>query len=110
MIAPGNLTIWAGIGFDNDDGATPITAAQLNALGGSAYHPATVGTDGPQAYYIGPYASLSDPTIIACGTTFGENYGWNVQASVQSRLQPRPPPALRRPSAPPAGLFPSTPP
>ena len=81
LIVPANMILWAGIGYDNDNGATEITAAQLNALGGLAYHPATVGTDGPQCYYIGPAASLSDPAVIACGTTYGENYGWKVVAS-----------------------------
>lgn len=81
LIIPGNMTIWAGIGYDNDDGATSITAAQLNALGGRAYHPATVGTDGPQAYFIGPASVSSDPAVTAFGTDFEANYGWKVQAS-----------------------------
>jgi hypothetical protein len=79
-IIPSNMQIWAGIGFDNDNGASPITAAQLNALGGLTYHPATVGTDGPNALFIPPGSALTNPAVNPFGATFGANYGWTVTA------------------------------
>jgi uncharacterized protein (TIGR03437 family) len=81
IIVPANGEIWAGIGFDNDNGASTITGTQLDGLGALTYHPATVGTDGPNAYFMGSGASLNDPAVIAFGTPFTANYGWTVQAT-----------------------------
>lgn len=81
LTVPSNMEIWAGIGFDNANGASPITAAQLDALGGLTYHPATVGTDGPNAFFIGPGTAQTNPAVIAFGTANGANYGWTVQAT-----------------------------
>jgi uncharacterized protein (TIGR03437 family) len=81
IIVPANGEIWAGIGFDNDNGASTIAATQLDNLGALTYHPATVGTDGPNAYFIPPGASLNDPAVIPFGSAFTANYGWTVQAN-----------------------------
>jgi hypothetical protein len=81
IIVPANGEIWAGIGFDNNNGASTIAATQLDSLGGLTYHPATVGTDGPNAYFMAPGASLNDPAVVPFGSAFTANYGWTVQAN-----------------------------
>jgi hypothetical protein len=83
VIVPASGQIWAGIGFDNNNGATPITAAQLNDLGAVSYHPATVGLDGPVAYFIPPTSpsNVNDPAVIVFDTNSTANYGWTVQAT-----------------------------
>jgi hypothetical protein len=80
LLVPASMQIWAGIGFDNDNGTSPITAAELNDLGGLTYHPATVGADGADAYFLPPGASLNDPAAILFNSASGANYGWTVQA------------------------------
>jgi hypothetical protein len=81
LTVPASREIWAGIGFDNDNGASPITAAELDALGGLTFHPATVGADGPNAVFIGPGSAKTDPTVLGFGTANTANYGWTVQAA-----------------------------
>jgi hypothetical protein len=83
LIVPANGQIWAGIGFDNDNGATGITADELNALGGLTFHPATIGTDGSQSFFLAPSSSIgvNNPSVTAFGTPFGANYGWTIDAS-----------------------------
>jgi hypothetical protein len=82
LIAPSNGTIWAGIYFDTPTSSTSVD--QLNNLGGFTYHPATVGTDGPTAYFTPPSNPLAynvdNPTAFAFGDTNGANYGWTVDA------------------------------
>jgi hypothetical protein len=80
LLVPASMQIWAGIGFSNDNGASSITAAELDDLGGLTYHPATVGTDGPDAYFIPPGAALNDPAAILFNSSSGANYGWTVEA------------------------------
>jgi hypothetical protein len=82
LLIPASLQIWAGIGFDNDNGASPITDAELSALGGLTYHPATVGTDGPNAVFLPPGSASSNPAVIPFGTASGANYGWTVTAAL----------------------------
>ena len=83
------MQIWAAIGFDNDNGASPITAAQLDALGGLTYHPATVGTDDAQALFISPpNFAVSNPAAFPFGAPFGANYGWTVDAVAAAVPEP----------------------
>jgi hypothetical protein len=83
VIVPASMQIWAGIGFDNDNGASAITAAQLNLLGALTYHPATVGTDGATALFIPPpNFAVNNPTGLVFGSPSGANYGWTVSAAV----------------------------
>jgi hypothetical protein len=83
VIVPASMQIWAGIGFDNDNGASAIGAAQLNSLGAQTYHPATVGTDGATALFIAPpNFAVDNPAGIVFGSPFGANYGWTVSAAV----------------------------
>jgi hypothetical protein len=83
LIVPADMQIWAGIGFDNDNGASAITAGELDSLGAFTYHPATVGTDGAQALFIPPpNFAVNNPGVIAFGASFGANYGWTVSAAV----------------------------
>jgi hypothetical protein len=82
LIVPASLQIWAGLGFDNDNGASAITAAQLNELGGPAFHPATVGTDGATALFIMPPTfAVDNPATAPFGSSFGANFGWTVSAA-----------------------------
>lgn len=76
---PNNLTLWMSINFiDSNNGNTGATEDQLNHLGFLAYHPATVGTDGSQAY-VAPSSTLdmSNPTPVVepLGTPYGANFG-----------------------------------
>jgi hypothetical protein len=83
LIVPASMQIWAGIGFDNDNGASAITAAQLNILGALTYHPATVGTDGATALFIPPpNFAVDNPATFVFGSPSGANYGWTVSAAV----------------------------
>jgi hypothetical protein len=86
LIVPNSMNLFTGVGFDNDNGATQITADQLNALGGLTYHPATIGTDGPQAYFFLPDIPLNNPAVAAFGASYGANYGWNVTANPLTSL------------------------
>ena len=86
-LIPGSMEIWAGIGFDNDNGVSPITASQLDAMGAHTYHPATIGTDGPDAYFLPPGESLNDPAAILFDTNSTANYGWTVQATATPEPQ-----------------------
>jgi hypothetical protein len=82
LITPSNDTIWAGIYFDTPTTSTSVD--QLNSLGALSYHPATIGTDGPTAYFTPPTNPLAynvdNPRTIAFGGTDGANYGWTVDA------------------------------
>jgi PEP-CTERM motif len=82
LIVPANMEIWAWIGFDNDNGASAITADELNNLGAFTFHPATIGADGPQALLSGPLNLGDNPTVFSFGGSFGANYGWTVSAAV----------------------------
>ena len=65
------------------------TRAAIDALGGQTYHPATVGTDGPNAAFLPPGLALTNPPVIGFGTPNGANYGWTVQATpVQATPEP----------------------
>jgi hypothetical protein len=88
LTVPSGLTIWTGIGFDNDNGTSPITMTQLNAIGGLTYHPSTVGTDGPNAFFLVPGSAKSNPTLFAFGSTDGANYGWTVDAAPTATPEP----------------------
>jgi hypothetical protein len=81
LLVPANDIIYAGIGFDNDNGASSISAAQLNDLGGLTYNPATIGTDGVQAYFVAPGGAVNDPSSIAFGGANAADYGFTVTAS-----------------------------
>jgi hypothetical protein len=81
LVIPSSMVIWAGIGYDNGNGTSPITATQLNALGAPSYHPATVGTDGPQAFFLPPGSALTNPAVIPFGAASQANYGWLVAAA-----------------------------
>jgi hypothetical protein len=73
------MQIWAGIGFDNDNGLSAITATQLDSLGALTFHPATVGTDGATALFIAPpNFAVNNPAVSVFGSPFGANYGWTV--------------------------------
>jgi hypothetical protein len=83
---PANGRVWAGIGYDNDHGTLGITPGDLNALGALSFHPANVGTDGPQSYFIFGFNvpfDVNNPVISRYGVTGDPgNYGWTISAAV----------------------------
>jgi len=97
---PSDGKIWAGIGFDNGVGASQIAAAQLNNLGGATYHPANIGTDGPNSYFLRPgAASLATPVVVTLENDSSANYGWTVvTASVSACAYSLTPTSLQVPS------------
>lgn len=90
LIVPSDGAIWAGIGFDNDLGASGITATQLNNLGGPNYFPATIGTAGAQAYFTAPGGATNNPTVSPYDATNGGDYGWTITASPTTAATPEP--------------------
>ena len=80
VTVPSGLVLWAGLGYDNGNGASAITAAQLDVLGGPSFFPATVGTAAVNCYFVPPGSVLTNPAVIVCNTTSSEDYGWTVSA------------------------------
>jgi hypothetical protein len=58
-----------------------VTAAQLNAIGGFTYNPATVGTDGTNALFLPPGSTPANPPVFAFGSPDGADYDWTVSAT-----------------------------
>lgn len=80
-------TFWAGMTFDNNNGATGATAAQLNNLGQAIFGPPTVGSSADQ-YFIttaaGSFFNVANPAG-ALGNFSGNppaNFGWEFSADV----------------------------
>jgi hypothetical protein len=82
LIVPDVMNFWFGVSFNNANGQSPITAAELNQLGALTYHPSTVGTDGPQAYFGPPGTFLPDPVVEPLGSAFGANFGWTIDGGI----------------------------
>jgi hypothetical protein len=90
LLVPANGQIWVGLSFDNDYGASSITAAQLNNLGGVTFDPATVGKDSLEAFYVAPGAPLTDPTITQFAVGNQGNFGWSIVGSPAPATAPEP--------------------
>ena len=72
---------WAGVTFDNNNGATGATAAQLNNLGQGLFNPPTVGSSVDQFFVTtaaGSFFPLNSPagTIGNFSGTPIANFGW----------------------------------
>lgn len=89
LIVPSNGVIWAGLAFDNDGGASSITNAQLNALGGLNYSPATIGTAPTVGYFLGPGGATSNPSTTP-NDILTPIFGWTVTASPVTAATPEP--------------------
>jgi hypothetical protein len=78
LIVPTSGVIWVGAALDNDNGASSITNAQLDNIGGLTFDPPTVGTSPLDANYISPGTSLTDPSLnFLTGGSQGD-FGWTV--------------------------------
>jgi hypothetical protein len=88
-LSPGQLvlpagTFWAGVTFDNSDGAATATAAQLNNLGQAIFDPPTVGSSQNHGFDTtaagsnaidnppGAFFTSSNPSVPI-------NFGWQFQ-------------------------------
>jgi hypothetical protein len=78
--APGQ-TLWAGITFDNNTGATGATIAQLNNLGQGIFNPPAVGSSADaffQTTAAGSFFGTNNPagTLTNFGGNPVGNFGW----------------------------------
>ncbi len=99
LVVPSNGKFWAGIGYDDDNGTTGITAAQLDALGGLVFDPPTVGSsDGLVAFFIPPANApfnVNNPGVshFDFGDAPPVNYGWEFTGVLAA------PPTVPEPSS-----------
>lgn len=74
-------TIWAGITFDNNSGATGATLAQLNNLGQGVYNPPDRGSSADSAFRTSAAGDFlaSNPAGASFNTTgVVDNFGWEL--------------------------------
>lgn len=74
-------TIWAGITFDNNSGATGATLAQLNNLGQGVYNPPDRGSSADSAFRTTAAGDFlaNNPAGASFNTTgVIDNYGWEL--------------------------------
>jgi hypothetical protein len=70
FVVPASGTFWAALTFDDHDGTTGATAAQLNELGVEISNPVAVGSSNPALYFEGSGAAdFSSPSSCpsSCG-------------------------------------------
>jgi hypothetical protein len=87
---PGSGVLWAGITFDDNNGTTGVTAAQLNSLGQGLFNPASVGSSADEFFQTagsGDFAA-SNPAggFFFFGGNPVANFGWTI--SVDSVPEP----------------------
>ena len=86
------VTFWAGVTFDNNNGTTGATAAQLNNLGQALFHPPTIGTSA-DLFFITQAAGSFFPATSPSGalTNLGgnppANFGWEFTVDVPVGVQ-----------------------
>jgi PEP-CTERM motif len=90
LIVPASGVIWAGAALDNDNGASSATNAQLENMGGETYDPASVGTDGLEAYYISPGTSLTNPSLDPFAAGNQGDFGWTITGNAVATPTPEP--------------------
>jgi hypothetical protein len=73
-------TIWAGVTFDNNNGATGATAAQLDNLGQGNYNPPDRGTSADLAFRTttGGSFAASNPAGATFNSASIDNFGWEL--------------------------------
>jgi hypothetical protein len=85
-----SATFWAGVVFDNNNGTSGMTAADLNNLGQATFDPPTVGSSANQYWAssaAGSFFTINNPAgaIIAGpitapgGGSVTANFGWEFQ-------------------------------
>jgi hypothetical protein len=94
-LTPGQLvlpagTFWAGLTFDNNNGATGATAAQLNSLAQPIYDPPAVGSSQDRVFdttSAGSFA-VSNPPVTIFNSPFvglpgspAANFAWQFQVA-----------------------------
>jgi hypothetical protein len=90
-LAPGQLVIptnfpffWAGVAFDDNNGTTGATLAQLNNLGQGAFNPPTVGSSF-DIFFLSSAAGVPGDNPAGNLQSFGgtppANFGWQFQVS-----------------------------
>lgn len=93
---PTNSSIWAGITFDDNTGATGITAAQLNNLGQGIFNPPTVGSSQDVFFQTAAAGSFVQNNPTGSFFNFGgspvANFGWQFTV-----VTPAAPPAVPEP-------------
>lgn len=76
-------TIWMGINFDNNAGATGATAAQLNLIGQGIFNPPDVGTSADTFFITTAAGSFVANNPAGAQSNFGGNpvgnFGWEVR-------------------------------
>ena len=80
MNMPGG-TFWAGVTFDNNNGTTGMTAAQLDNMGQGLFDPPDVGTSADLAFITnaaGSFFTISNPAgaLFNLGGQPAANFGW----------------------------------
>jgi hypothetical protein len=85
FVVPGNGTFFAGIYFDDNNGATGASAAQLNALGQGIFAPPTVGSSTDSFFQTtGAGAVANNPA--GAFESFGGNptadFGWSFSGNL----------------------------
>jgi len=87
FIVPGaaanGVSFWAGYAFDNNNGTTGATPANLDSIGRSMYNPPSVGSSQDLAFItagVGDFAFNNPPgTMFSSGTNPPYNLRWSFQ-------------------------------
>lgn len=88
LIVPASGVIWVGAALDNDNGASSVTNAQLDNMGGQTFDPPTFGTAPLNAYYISPGTSLTDPSLNDLVAGGQGDFGWTITGAPVSTPEP----------------------
>ena len=77
-----SASIWAGIAFDNNGGATGATAAQLDNLAQGIFSPPELGTSADQYFVTTAAGSFASNNPVGTLTNFGgappADFGWEI--------------------------------
>lgn len=87
LVTPGpGVRIWAGLSFDDNNGATGATLAQMDNLGQGLFNPPTVGSS-QDLFFLSTGAGVGNTSNPAGGLLFFggspvANFGWEFSAVV----------------------------
>jgi hypothetical protein len=81
------VTFWAGLTFDNNNGTTGASAAQLNNLGQALFNPPTIGTSADRFFITlaaGEFFGTNNPvgSLNNLGGNPPANFGWEFTVDV----------------------------
>ncbi|MFO0815918.1 MAG: PEP-CTERM sorting domain-containing protein [Gemmatales bacterium] len=86
FVPPAGTPLWVGITFDNNNGGTGATLAQLNNLGQGIYNPPTIGSSTDNFFLTTTFGDFLSSNPAGALTNFGgtpvASFGWAFTVSV----------------------------